>query len=128
MTRQYAKYMGIAIVAIGVVGLLMGEQPILGFLNIDIAEDLVHLASGGAMAFVAFTHRDNHVLRMIVGVIGVTYLAVGVIGFLIPHVFGLLPHGYSTFDNVLHLVLGVMGILVAWGREATEGPNLSSRP
>jgi hypothetical protein len=119
--------MGIAIVAIGVVGLLMGEQPLLGFLNIDIAEDLVHLASGGAMAFVAVTHRDNHVLRMIVGVIGVTYLAVGVTGFLIPHLFGLLPHGYSTFDNILHLTLGVMGIAVAWVRETGEGGDQGKR-
>ncbi len=128
MTRQYAQYMGVAIVGIGVVGLLMGEQPLLGFLNIDIAEDMVHLVSGGAMAYVAFIHRDNHLLRILVGVIGVTYLVVAVLGFLIPHLFGLLPHGYSTFDNVLHLALGVMGIAAAWVHEKTEGGDQRVHP
>jgi hypothetical protein len=26
----------------------------------------------------------------------------------------MLPHGYSIFDNLLHLALGVIGIAVAW--------------
>jgi hypothetical protein len=107
--------MGLAIVGVGIVGLAMGEQPLLGVLNIDIAEDVVHLLSGGAMAGVAFTHRKAHLLRGIVGVVGVTYLVVGLLGFFVPHVFGLLPHGYSVVDNILHLLLGVVGIGVAWG-------------
>jgi hypothetical protein len=38
MIRQYARNMGLAIMGIGLVGLLMGEQPLPGRLNIDIAE------------------------------------------------------------------------------------------
>ena len=115
MTRQYARIMGLAIVGVGIVGLAMGEQPLLGVLNIDIAEDVVHLLSGGAMAVVAFTHRKAHLLRSIVGVVGVTYLVVGLLGFFVPHVFGVLPHGYSIVDNILHLLLGIAGMGVAWG-------------
>jgi hypothetical protein len=124
MTRQYAWNMGLAIVGIGIVGLAMGEQPLLVVLNIDIAEDMVHLLSGGGMAVVAFTHRNAHLLRSIVRVVGVTYFIVGFLGFFVPHVFGLLLHGYSVFDNILHLLLGIAGIGVAWGFYSKEGSQV----
>jgi hypothetical protein len=51
----------------------------------------------------------------------VVYLVVGLLGFVVPNLFGLLPeHGYSVVDNLIHLVLGVLGVTVAWvvGRPA----------
>ncbi len=40
------------------------------------------------------------------------YSLVGALDFVIPMLFGLLPHGYSIVDNAIHLVLGVLGLLV----------------
>lgn len=114
MTRPYAKYMGVAIVLIGVLGLLLGEQSLLGLVNIDAGEDLVHLLTGGLMVYVGYAHRDLGVVKGVVGAVGVAYLLVGALGFVAPTLFGLLPHGYSIFDNVLHLALGVIGIAMAW--------------
>jgi hypothetical protein len=115
MVRTYAKVVGIVIILVGVVGLIAGEEPLLGLFNIEIAEDIVHLLTGGIMAAVGFGVRDTNVVRTVVGVIGVVYLLVGVLGFLAPGLFGLLPaHGYSLADNLLHLVLGVLGVAVAW--------------
>ena len=114
MVRQYAQYMGIAIVGIGVLGLLLGEQSLLQLVNIDIVEDIVHLLTGGVMAYVGYANRDLEVVKAVVGGVGVMYLLVGVVGFITPTLFGLLPHGYSVFDNLLHLALGVVGIAVAW--------------
>lgn len=115
MVRTYAKLVGIVIILIGVVGLLAGEAPLLGLVNIEIAEDVVHLLTGGIMAAVGFGVRDTGVVRTVVGVIGVLYLLVGVLGFVAPGLFGLLPaHGYSVVDNLIHLVLGVLGVAVAW--------------
>ena len=34
--------------------------------------------------------------------LGVVYLLVGVLGFVVPMLFGLLPHGYSIVDNLIH--------------------------
>jgi hypothetical protein len=45
--------------------------------------------------------------------LGVVYLVVGVLGFLVPMMFGLIPHGYTIFDDLLHLALGVLGLAVA---------------
>jgi hypothetical protein len=114
MVRTYAKVVGVVIVLIGLVGLVAGTQ-LLGLVNIEIAEDLVHLLSGGIMAAVGFGVRDTNVVRTVVGVIGVVYLVVTVLGFVAPMLFGLLPvHGYSLVDNLIHLVLGVLGVAVAW--------------
>ena len=114
MVRQYAQIVGVVVIVLGVAGLLLGEQSLLGVLNIDIVEDIVHLASGGLMAYVGFAQRDVGLLRNVVGGVGVVYLLVGVLGFVVPNLFGLLPHGYSIVDNLIHLVLGVLGIGVGW--------------
>jgi hypothetical protein len=111
---QYALVVGAVIVLLGVGGLLLGEQSLFGLLNIDLAEDLIHLVTGGLMVYVGLAHRDNALARNVVGGLGVVYLLVGLLGFVVPDLFGLLPHRYSIVDNLLHLVLGVLGIVVAW--------------
>ena len=114
MVRTYAQYMGLAILGIGVVGLLAGEQPLLQLVNIDAVEDLVHLLTGGAMAYVGYASRDIELVKKVVGSVGLAYLVVGLLGFITPTLFFLLPHGYSLFDNLLHLAIGGMGIYLAW--------------
>ena len=114
MVLQYARYMGIAIVLIGVAGLLLGEQSLLGVLNIDLVEDIVHLATGGLMAYAGFQMRDHAAVRQVVGGLGVVYLLVVAAGVLSPTLFGLLPHGYSVVDHLIHLVLGALGVAFGW--------------
>ncbi len=112
--RLYAKVVGVTIVLIGVGGVLLGEKSLLGVLNIDIAEDVVHLVTGGLMAGVGFRGSDRAV-RSVVGGLGVVYLLVGVLGIFVPDLFGLLPHEYKTvLDNLIHLSLGVLGMWVGF--------------
>jgi len=104
----------VTIVLIGVGGVLLGEKSLFGVLNIDIAEDAIHLVTGGLMAAVGFRGSDSAV-RWVVGGLGVVYLGVGVLGFFVPDLFGLLPHEYKTvLDNLIHLSLGVLGITVGF--------------
>lgn len=114
MSRTYAGVVGVVVILIGVVGLLAGEEPLLGLVNIDIVEDIVHLLTGGLLAYVGFGQRDEGLARGVVGGLGVVYLLVGVLGFVAPMLLGLLPHGYSIVDNIIHLTLGVAGIAVAF--------------
>ncbi|MEJ7771124.1 MAG: DUF4383 domain-containing protein [Geodermatophilaceae bacterium] len=114
IARTYAKLAGIVIVLIGIGGLILGEQSLLGVLNIDIAEDIVHLVTGGLMAVVGFRGSDRAV-RLVVGGLGVVYLLVGVLGIFVPDMFGLLPNEYKTvLDNIIHLTLGVLGIVIGF--------------
>jgi hypothetical protein len=114
MVRTYAGVVGVVIILIGVVGLLLGEQPLLGLVNTDFTEDIIHLITGGLLAYVGFGQQDVGLARSVVGGLGVVYLLVGVLGFIIPMLFGLLPHGYSVVDNIIHLTLGVLSIAVAF--------------
>jgi hypothetical protein len=119
--RYYAQILGVVLLVIGVVGLVVGNEVVLGILNTDILEDIVHLITGGLLAYVGFGRVDQALIRTVVGVLGIIYLVVGVLGFVVPMIFGLIPHGYTLFDNLLHLALGIVSIVLAWfvGGETT---------
>ncbi len=112
--RIYARIIGVVLIAVGIVGLVLGNRVWLGLLNVDILEDVVHLITGGAFAYVGFGPLPVGLVRAVVGVLGIIYLVVGVLGFVVPMMFGLIPHGYTLFDNLLHLALGVLSIALAW--------------
>jgi hypothetical protein len=112
--RIYAQIIGVVLILVGLVGLVLGDQVWLGILNVDILEDVVHLITGGLLAYAGFGRVDQALTRTVVGVLGVIYLVVGVLGFVVPMIFGLIPHGYTLFDNLLHLALGIVSIALAW--------------
>ncbi|CAA9326195.1 MAG: hypothetical protein AVDCRST_MAG93-5971 [uncultured Chloroflexia bacterium] len=110
---NYAKIIGAVVLVVGILGLLFGNPRILGF-NSDIVEDIVHLSTGAIMAYVGFAQRDNRLARTVVGALGVVYLVVGILGFVDPSLFGLIPNLYNLADNLLHLGLGVLGIIIGY--------------
>jgi hypothetical protein len=112
--RTYAQILGVVLILVGLVGLALGNVVWGGILNVDIVEDIVHLITVGLLAFVGFGRTDLSVTRNVVGLLGIIYLLVGVLGFAAPTMFGLIPHGYTAFDNLLHLVLGGLSLAVAW--------------
>ncbi len=113
MVKRLAQILGVVLILVGVVGLVLGDRVWLGILNIDIVEDIVHLVTGGLLAYVGFGRTDLSTARSLVLALGVVYLVVGILGFVVPMMFGLIPNGYTIFDNLLHLALGVLGIVVA---------------
>jgi hypothetical protein len=123
--RRYAQIVGPTVVVIGIVGLILGEQSLLDVLNIDIAEDIIHLVTGGLLTYVGFAKTDGSVVRAVVGALGVVYLLVGLVSFAEPNPLGLFPSEYSTLDNLIHLALGVLGIgasLLSGGKATTARP------
>ncbi len=121
MVRIFATLVGIVLLLLGLLGLLLGDELLLGLVNIDILEDLVHLASGALLLY-AGVQYNAVVARGIVGVVSLVYLLVGVLGFVVPYLFGLLPHGYSIVDNAIHLILGILGLLV-YANSRLSGPE-----
>ncbi len=112
-------------VLIGIAGLLLGQKSLFGALNIDVAEDIIHLLTGGLLAYVGFAKRDSGFARTVVGGIGVVYLLVGAVSFAEPNPLGLFPSEYSVLDNVIHLTLGILAIAAAW---LPRGDRTSARP
>jgi uncharacterized protein DUF4383 len=124
--RVYAQIVGAVLLLVGVLGLILGEGLLLGILNMDITEDIVHILTGGILAYVGFGQADEGLARNVVGALGVIYLLVGVIGFIVPMLFGLIPSGYSLFDDLLHLGLGVLGLAIAFAPSGGRQPRRST--
>jgi hypothetical protein len=115
VVRHYCRVVGPFLVLLGIAGLLAGDQPLFGELglNSDFPEDLLHLLTGGLLAGVGFRGTDA-LVRSAAGGVGVVYVLLGVLGAVNDELFGLLPDGYTVVDNLLHLVLGGLGIALAW--------------
>lgn len=126
MARQIAGILGIVILAVGVLGLILGDNSLGGVLNIDLVEDVIHLISGGLLAYVGFGQRDEGLAQNVLIGLGAVYVVVGLIGFVAPNLFGLLPHGYSAFDNVFHIGLGAVLIAVGY-MSRSRGETASAR-
>jgi hypothetical protein len=108
-TRIHATLVGIVLLLLSLLGLLLGDELLLG-VNVEVLEDLVHVVSGGLLLYAGVQHSAS-IARGIVGAVSLVYLLVGMLGFVVPYLFGLLPHGYSMVDNVIRLVLGILGLL-----------------
>ena len=121
MIKRFAQILGVVLILVGVVGLILGDKVWLGILNVDIVEDIVHLATGGLLAYVGFSGMDLSAARSVVLALGVVYLLVGILGFFVPTMFGLIPNGYTVFDDLLHLALGVLGLAVALSAPRESG-------
>jgi hypothetical protein len=119
--RLYAKIVGVTVLLVGIVGVILGDpkEPFLGLFNIDIVEDIIHLATGGLLTYVGFK-GTNAMVKSVVTVLGVVYLLVGILSFFIPELFGLIPHEYGLPDNILHLVLGALALFTVSGNASKE--------
>jgi hypothetical protein len=53
---------------------------------------------------------------------------VSVLGFVLPYLFGLLPHGYSAVDNLIHLILGILGLLAYANSRLPEAERGAADP
>src|SRR4028118_511031 len=95
MIKRFAQILGVVLILVGLLGLVLGDKVWLGILNVDIVEDIVHLATGGLLAYLGFSEMDLSAARSIVLALGVVYLVVGILGFFVPMMFGLIPTGYT---------------------------------
>src|SRR3712207_5062991 len=108
---QYARIVGIVVLVLGIVGLFVSTE-ILGLLTSAILEDFVHLVVGGLLVVVGFSRGRSRVVGPVVLVVGVVLLLTAIVGFIDNALLGLLAPPWTVVDNVIHLVLGIAGIVV----------------
>jgi hypothetical protein len=109
--RDISKYIGFFVLALGVLGLLMGEDRLGAMMNINLGLDLVRIVLGGLLIYGAITSRDA--AKTALTVFGVAYLGTFLIGMLSPTLFGMLPDGLGILDQLLHLGGGVFALYLA---------------
>ena len=120
--REYTQALGVVLILTGAAGLMFGDRLLIGVLNVVIPKGIAHLLTGGLLAYTGFGQTDEHLARIAVAAIGVIYLFVGVLGFVLHALFGL-HHGYSVVDNTVHLLVGVLSLVIGFG----SGGNTASR-
>ncbi len=113
LTRLFAKVFGITLLLLGILGLILGDKLLFGILNIDLVEDIIHVASGLLLIYVGFA-ASAPMAKILVIALGVIYLIVTALGFFAPGFIEMLnPHGYTLLDNLIHLAVGVLAIAAA---------------
>jgi Domain of unknown function (DUF4383) len=115
--RLYATVVGAVLVIAGIVGFFYsasfgspGEvDDVFGILSVNAWHNVVHILTGAIGLLVAGYAARQYALWL-----GVVYFIVAIWGFAIgggESILGFIP--VNTEDNILHLVLGVLGVL-AW--------------
>ena len=113
MARLYAQVTGVTLIILGLVGIITGD--VLLSLNSELVEDIVHLLAGAVALYAGFGTRSAGPAIQYARIFGAVYLLLGILGFVIPRLFGLLPDvGYRIQDNIVHLVLGAIGLFIGF--------------
>ena len=135
--RLYALIVGAVLVVAGIIGFFYNSEftsdksvhdAVFGILNVNGWHNVVHIATG-ALGLAAFAAGAYAARTYALG-LGVVYLAVAIWGFAIgsgDSILSVVP--VNTEDNVLHLVLGILGIVAGLASSAPRRrPELGTRP
>lgn len=112
MSKTYSQVVGVVLILLGIIGLF--QSPRLLGLNSDLAEDLIHILAGAIALYAGFGTRSDGPAIQYARIFGPVYLLLGILGFVFPELFGLLPNDLLVLDNIVHLALGAAGIFAGY--------------
>jgi uncharacterized protein DUF4383 len=126
----YAGLIGAVLLVAGILGFFYSASfgspgsvdAVLGILDVNAWHNLIHIASG-ALGLLAFASGPR-ASRTYALVFGVVYIVVAIWGFIIgshESILGFVP--INTEDNILHVILGVLGV----GAYAASDPEAEAR-
>jgi hypothetical protein len=126
-SKLYAAIVGATLVVAGIIGFAYSASfgtpgdvdEVLGVLDVNAWHNLVHIATG-ALGLLALRHWS----RAYALGLGAVYVVVAVWGFAIgsgESILGVIP--INTADNVLHLALGLTGILAGLATRPAAAPG-----
>ena len=101
--------LGGVLILVGVLGFVM-PSPLLGIFEVNTLHNIIHLGSG-ALTLLAATQGVG-AMRTWGRVFGLTYLLVGILGFVDPSLFGLMH--VNLPDNLLHFGLAAVFLYVGF--------------
>lgn len=109
MQRLTARVLAVLVGALGIAGLLVEDEHLLGAMNVDLPLDLLRIVL--AVLLLAASFRQSAARTALV-VVGLLYVGMGIVALADPELLGLLPTGFTPFDVGFHVVLGVAAIVV----------------
>lgn len=133
--RLYAGVIGAVLLAVGLIGFFYsasfgspGEvDAVFGILDVNAWHNIIHIASGalGLLAFGAGARAS----RTYALAFGAVYIVVAIWGFIIgggDSILGFIP--INDEDNVLHTILGVLGIVAGLASRDVEATRRPAAP
>jgi hypothetical protein len=134
LERTYAVIVGTVFVVLGLAGSLgtpiVGRPDETGIVVTGFGHDLVHLVVGALFVHAGIALNGRNRAYAIIG-LGIALLATGVLSLVSGDLFGLYGASASGFDQLAHILLGAISIIVGWlGRdeEKREFGRAVSRP
>lgn len=113
LVTPLTRILGAVLVIVGLLGFFM-PSPLLGFFEVDMIHNVIHLASGAIALVVAGNHASA---RMYLIIFGLVYAAVALIGYVQgATVLGIFA--VNAADNVLHAVIGAVCLVVGFGSKS----------
>lgn len=113
LVSPVTRILGVVLLVVGLLGFFM-ESPLLGFFEVDMLHNIIHLASGAIALVVG---GNQAMARMFLIIFGLVYAAVAVIGFVQGStVLGLFV--VNMMDNYLHAAIGALCLVVGFGSKA----------
>jgi hypothetical protein len=114
MLRIVARVLGVVVGLLAIVGFFIEGEHLAGIMNVDLALDIIRLIIAAALLYVGFANVPASATRAVVIVVGVLYVLMGLLAFVDPTMFGLLPTGFTGFDIGFHLVVGIGALVLAF--------------
>jgi hypothetical protein len=126
--RLYATLVGGTLVVAGIIGFFYSSSfntqeadvdQVFGILAVNGWHNLVHILTGALGLLAAGYAARTYALGL-----GAVYLVIAAWGFIVgdgDFILGFIP--VNTEDNVLHLILGLLGLGAGAATPATEGPQ-----
>ncbi len=106
LSKRFAQVTGVVLLLLGVIGLISGNY-VFG-INSSVFEDILHVVLGILGLVVGFSSSNAPAIQT-VRLLGPVYLVVVVVGFIFPSIFGLVEPPLRIQDNIIHLLLGLIG-------------------
>ncbi len=106
LSKRFAQVTGVVLLLLGIVGILSGNY-VFG-INSSVFEDLLHIVLGILGLVVGFSSSNSPAIQTM-RILGPVYLIVVVVGFVFPSIFGLVAPPLRIQDNIIHLILGLVG-------------------
>src|SRR5262249_8138666 len=119
MAKLTCKIFGIVLVVVGIVGFF--RHDLLG-LHLTTIHNIVHLVTAAIALYFGFASSEG-AARTFCQIFGAVYALLGILGFIVPkvvatviQVHGVADGGNLMADNIVHLVLGAVFLIVGFLR------------
>jgi uncharacterized protein DUF4383 len=134
--RLYAGVVGAILVVAGIVGFFYEanftsdkgvRDAVFGMLDVNGWHNVVHIATG-ALGLLAYSAGGDSSRLYAIG-LGLAYIAVAIWGFAVGDggsILSIIP--VNTEDNVLHSLIGVLGVLTFYASAETSAVGTGLRP